>query len=141
MPRLHPKSAVCRDVRARSSCPSRVTNGIVEWYTERAGRIRLGATLATYFGGYALPLWAVIAVEIVCPCFLHAGQRRRSCERLHPQNSPRTLHDRRHLIEAVREISDARLLRPVGRADPTCVERSMCGRHAFLRAQSAWVFG
>lgn len=37
---------------------------IAQWYTERAGQIKLGATLGAWTGAFMLPLWAVIGVQI-----------------------------------------------------------------------------
>ena len=37
---------------------------IAGWYAARATEIKLGATVTAYCGAFALPLWAVIAVQI-----------------------------------------------------------------------------
>jgi hypothetical protein len=37
---------------------------VVQWYAERAGQIRLGATITCFTGGFALPLWVVLAIQI-----------------------------------------------------------------------------
>jgi len=37
---------------------------VASWYSQRAGEIRIGATLASYCAAFTLPLWAVIAIQI-----------------------------------------------------------------------------